>query len=96
MVEDTLSKLRSEREAYNQSREKTYPLKDIGFLEKPAHGNVRTRAAKDLPPEARNLIKSMSPDTTVGLGSQTKSLEEMANSAEPIVENFDAVLVSHG
>lgn len=40
------------------------------------------------------LIQTMSADKVNGLGSINPSLEEMANSCEPIMTNFDSVLVS--
>lgn len=51
-------------------------------------------AADDKSTQIKNLTTTMSADTKTGLGSVAPSLSDMASSVEPIMDNFDSVLVS--
>lgn len=105
LVDSTLAKLRSIPSPNGpKSRIKRDPSGSfLGFnrtlkaLREPpalrASNEVTLRSA-GLPPNAQALITTMSADKKSGLGSQVQSLNDMAISIEPIVDNFDAVLVS--
>ncbi|KAI1496683.1 hypothetical protein F5X99DRAFT_424351 [Biscogniauxia marginata] len=88
LVDSTLAKLRAVKKP-----QATGPKKSIKATEALEHTRVSAVIlGRSLPDNAKSLLLAMSPDSKKGLGSQTQSLEDMANAIEPIVTSFDDVL----